>query len=338
MISISEFEKTLKKHIFNKCYIFCGPDEQLIREYVNAIIKIVVSPDLADLNLSKIDGTLVDDFDKIINECETFPLMSEKRVVLIYRADFLNDSSGGNNIVNAIKKYILNMPSYSILIIYYVYSDKQKMSDKVKRIGSKATVIEVPKLKGNLLEKKIKHLFDEREKEIGKVELYLFSSLVENDFNTIINEVDKLCSYTEGRSIKKDDIYEILPYKNDNTFFNLIDFLSAGKTNKAIETLSELTYKGQKDTYIISMLERQYKLMLNIKCCIQNREGKEDIIHRYSLNPYYCERLMQQSKKFEHEGLLKALKICMDTEKNLKSKSFDSKLQMEMLIYKLSCI
>ncbi len=60
----------------------------------------------------------------MFNACETLPFMSEKKVVLIYRSDFLDDNKGDNktkklykDIDNYIKKY--SIPLYFYYVLYY---------------------------------------------------------------------------------------------------------------------------------------------------------------------------------------------------------------------------
>ena len=48
------------------------------------------------MNYSKFDGNKAD-FETIVEACETMPFMSDKKVVVVYRATFLDDSAGKNS-------------------------------------------------------------------------------------------------------------------------------------------------------------------------------------------------------------------------------------------------
>lgn len=80
-------ENKLSKGEIDKFYVFCGSDEQSIRSNIDKIITKVVNKEFLELNYAQLDGMVVD-MESIINACETLPLMSEKRVVVIYRANF----------------------------------------------------------------------------------------------------------------------------------------------------------------------------------------------------------------------------------------------------------
>ena len=121
MINYEVYEKDIEKGNIKNGYVFCGLDEELIKDGIDMIVKREVPNDLKDLNLIRIDG-MNTTFDDIVNACETMPFMGDKKVVLVYRANFLQDKSdsSGTKIYNELKKYISDMPPYTILIMYYL--------------------------------------------------------------------------------------------------------------------------------------------------------------------------------------------------------------------------
>lgn len=341
MTSPIDFQNDLKKGIVKNCYVFCGPDELLIKEAIQSIIDKTVNKDFKTLNCIRFDGDKVD-FDTIMNTCETVPFMSDKKVVIVYRSSFLEDNKfikhntqneKGEYIFKKLFDYIDDIPSHCILIMYYVFSpDRNKSSSKFKRLGKKACAVEFKKLWGNNLERKVRSFFKDEGKEIGKVELALFCSLVNNNLDIIKNEVQKLCSYTEGRDITSEDINILLPQKSDNDIFNLVDSLSQKNPKRALDVLNELLYKGENIFNILAMIERQYNILLNIKLSLNDGKNKNEISSELKLHPFVCEKMISQSNKFSLEQLQKYIELCLITEKRLKSSSIDKKTEMELLI------
>lgn len=341
LINFLEFEGNIKQKKLSNFYILCGFNEQIIKENINSIIKISVNEAFKDLNFVQLDGNKVSNAD-IVNACETLPLMSDKKVVVIYRADFLSDkkkvsNKNGEEIVKELNNY--SVPNHCILIIYYVFDDdREKISNKVKKLDRKAAVVEFTKLKGMALQKKVKDIFDEKHKDIGKAELSLFCNEVENNMDIIKNEIEKLCAYTEERAIEREDILALLPQKNDSDIFNLVDFISQKKPEKALEVLNELLFRGEKPTYVLSMIERQFKLMFNLKLGMENGKKSEQLSKELRLNPYICEKMMQQCKNYSISALIKAEELCIKTESDLKSQGSDDRVKLELLIINSSII
>lgn len=343
MINFLDLEDKIKKKSIEKFYIFCGFNEHLIKEKIKKITEISVNSSFIDLNYFEFDGATVS-YDDIVNACETLPFMSDKKVIVVYRADFLGDrtkntNKNGEDILKKIQNYGANLPTGCILIFYYVFeNDREKVSSKVKRIDKKACVVEFTKLRGMMLQKKVKEIFAQKGKDIDRANLSFFCSEVENNMDVIENEVEKLCTYTSNRNIEKQDIIDLLPEKSDNDIFNLVDFLSQKRPEPALEVLSELMYRGEKATNILSMIERQFRIMVNLKIGMSNGKGKEELAREYRLHPFICEKMMGQCKKYTLEQIIKAEEICSETEKELKSQGNDEKVKLELLIIKSAMI
>jgi len=341
LINFTDLEKKLKKHELDNCYVFCGSDEKLIKQHVKFVTNKVIKNDFVDLNYSKFDGNKAD-FETIIEACETMPFMSDKKVVVVYRASFLDDSGGSKNSgdlksenFHLLNEYLKNPAPHCVLIIYYVFSsDREKPSNKIKKLDKSACVIKVDKLKGEALQKKCRDLFENAGSKIGKAELTLFCSQVDNNMDIIVNEIEKLVSYTEGRDITKDDILAMMPQKSENDIFNLVDYLSQKNIKRALDILNELIYKGEKIPLILYMIARQFNLLFNIKLGIDSGKSKEVLASELNLHPYICEKMISQSMKFTLKGLRRNIELCVDTEKTLKSTSTDNKINIEVFMIK----
>lgn len=343
MINFLELENRIKANKFDSYYIFCGFNENIIKKNIKDIIDKNVNGDFLDLNYFKYDGNIVQ-YDQIFNACETLPFMSEKKVVVVYRADFLSDKTknvnkNSNEIIKKLQDYAAHVPKHCILIMYYVYdNDREKLSSKAKKLDKKACVVEFTKLKGVMLQKKVKEMFDKRGKSIDKTQLSYFCSEVENNMDIIKNEIDKLCDYTGDRPIEKKDILDLTIAKSDKDIFNLVDFLSQRKPESAINILDDLMFRGEKATVILSMIERQYNIMLNLKLGMENGQNAEELAREFRLHPYVCEKMMIQCRSYTVKQIIKAEEICIETEKQLKSQGSDDRIKMELLIIKSAVV
>lgn len=323
-----------KKGELKGCYVFYGPDEKLIKETIDLMIEKTIDKSFGDLNLVRFDGMKFQS-DDVINACETLPFMSDKKIVLIYRAEFLSDKEDRENKkrFEDIYKYIENLPEHCIIIMYYVFSDdREKAGSGIKKLEKRCTVIKADKLKGDKLYKKVGGIFEERGRAVDKALLKFFCDNVENNMNIINNEIDKLLSYTEGREITRRDMTELLPQLSDDDIFDLVDFLSQKRPEKALDILNELIFRGENIMSILFMIVRQFKLLYSIKIGMDEGKNKDMLVKELRLHPYVCEKLMGQSRKFSLNQIKACMRLCLDTEKTLKSSQSDKKIEMEMLL------
>lgn len=334
MIDSSALEKELKeKKIFNK-YIFCGNDEKTIKVAIEKIKKIAVGENFVELNYLQFDGITVTE-SEIVNACETLPVMNDKKIVVVYRANFLKDKcdKSEESKYKEIKKYISDIPEDCILVMYYIFeNNRERESNKVKTLNKTTHVVKFEKLKGSTLQKKVKNLFDNRNAVISKAELAVFCNAVDSNLDVIENEVEKLSCYTMGREITRKDIEMLVSHKSENDIFNLVDYISQKRPEMAIDILDELIFKGELITGILRMIERQFKLLLNIKIGMNNGKSKDVLSRELKLHPYICEKMMVQSKKFTLKSIKNCMDMCLDTEKRLKSTSINPKTEMELLL------
>jgi len=335
VITLEQFEKDIKQNKLKNFYVFCGSDEGLIKECIEKIKKVTVEGSgFIDLNYARMSGDKLD-MDTIINNCETIPFMSDYRVLEVYRANFLRDKNKDDKgkEIEELRDYVKNIPPYTVLMMYYIFEDdREKIGNRVKKLEKVCEVVKVDKLKGMGFQTKVKSIFDEKGKSIGKAELSYFCSIIENNMSIVENEIEKLILYTEDREITRDDIIKMAPYEKESDIFNLVSCLSDRNIKGAIDTLNELVYKGEKPPKILAMIERQFKLLFAIRVKVGKGIRKDDIVKEYRLNPFIAEKMIVQSKRFSEEALRRNLTLCLETEVEIKSKSVDNKNAIEMLM------
>lgn len=338
MINIEVLENEIKKGQIDNSYIFCGLDEQLIKEGIDLITSKVVDSGFEDLNYIKLDG-LTTTFDEIMNACETIPFMGERKVVLVYRANFLKDKTEATDkkTYGDMSKYLKDMPNHTVLIMYYLFNDKRetpKKNRKLITLGKYCKVIHSEKLKKDKYYKKVEDVFKEQGKEIGKNELRYFAEKVQNNFDIIKREVDKIINYTYGREIKKSDIDKLIPNKSEDDIFDLVDFISQKKIENAMDLMDELLFRADQHMLIIVSIENHFKRLYEVKVLISKGKKLDEIAAQLKLHPYVCEKTMGQCNRFTIKQLQELMKICLETEKKIKSSSIDKQTEMELMLFK----
>ena len=339
MIDFDVLEGEVKKGKIDNSYIFCGLDEELIKEGINLIVNTTIDTSLLDLNYIRLDG-LTTTFDEIMNACETMPFMGDKKVVVVYRAAFLKDKSDsvGTKVYNDMLKYLKDLPPYTVLIMYYLFNDKRdtpKKSTKLKSLEKVSKVVYFDKLKKDRYYKKVEEVFKEKGKEIGKIELRYFAEKVQNNFDIIRREADKLISYAENRAINKLDIDKLIPNSSEDDIFDLVDFISQKKVEKTLDLLYDLLSKSDQHMLIISNIENNFKRLYEIKVMSQSGMNTNDVSSKFKLPTFVCEKLINQASKFSVKQLQKIMEICLGTENKLKTSGVDKNMEMELMIFNI---
>lgn len=336
MINYDVYEKEIEKGNIKNGYIFCGLDEELIKDGIELIVKKEIAEEFKELNLIRIDG-MNTNFDEIMNACETMPFMSEKKVVIIYRANFLQEKSDstGTKIYNDIKKYVADMPPYTTLIMYYLCKDKRDKPNKNKKLTSiekHFPVVYCDKLKRDKYIKKVDGIFKEKGKAIGRTELAYFCEKVQNNFDIIKREADKLIAYSEGREIKKSDIDILISSSSEEDVFDLVELIAHKKIDKAIDLMRDILVKSDQHMLIITAIEKHFARLYEIKVGMSQGKRADKFMSELRLPQFVCEKLMSQSSRFTQKQLCELVKLCVTTETKLKSSGVDKDMEMEFLL------
>lgn len=333
MISSANFKQKIND--FKGCYIFCGYDEELIKNTINMFSNEFKNL-YGDLDLNIFDGIDLS-LDTLIETCDVLPLMANKRLVIINRANnFINNKGAASDIssFNSLKKYIKDFPQNTILIMCYVLDNKRetiKKNSKIKSLDKIANVITF-----ELSNKKTfdfaKALFQQVNYQIGDFELQYFLDKVPQNIAIIKNEILKLINFCNGRPITQNDI-NLLQTKNDteDDVFDLIDLISKREINKSIALLNDLLIKADQHILIIISIENQFKNLFSIKNMIKNGANMEDITEFLKLPQFICKKLLNLSDRFSLEQLENILIQSVEVEKKIKH-NCDKKAELELFL------
>lgn len=336
MINFDVFEKEVKEGQIKKGYIFCGQDEELIKESINEIVKLEIQEDFKELNLIKLDGMTVN-FEDIMNACETMPFMSEKKAVIVYRANFLMDKtdSEGQKLFEKIKEYSENLAPHTIFIMYYLLSDKRERpakNMKLRALEKNIEVVFLDKLKRDRLLRKAAEVFEERGVTINRMELAYFCNRIDNNFEIIKSEADKLAAYCNGRQVKKEDIDIMTENSNDDDVFDIVELVAEKRIDQAIDAVKEVLANSKQHYALITSLERHFQRLYEIKNGMLKGKKASDFQKDYKIPEFICQKLMKQTAKFTAKQIYGILKLCVQCDTTLKSTTVDKNMEIEFLL------
>lgn len=342
MIDLEVLDKEIKSGKIENSYVFCGLDEELIKEGIELIVKSSVDESMIDLNYIKLDGVNVT-FDDILNACETMPFFGDKKVVLVYRAEFLKDKTDATltKFYKEIEKYLKDLPKHTTLIMYNLFNDKRdtpKKHSKLKNLEKITKIVYCDKLKKDKYYKKIEDIFAAKGKEIGKVEVRYFAEKVQNNFDVIKREAEKIISYCGDRLITKGDIDKLIAKSSEDDVFDLVELISIRKVEKSIDMLNELLFKNDQHMLIIANIVNNFKRLYEFKILKDRGYSINDFTNKFRLPAFICEKILNQSNKFTQKQLQKILILCLETENNLKSSNIDKKMELELMLFNIFMI
>ena len=295
-------------------------------EIDNEIKKIINGAN--QMNISRYDLNN-DDIKNVINDCETFSLFDDTKIVIADNAIMFTGSS--NKDAEIIEKYLNNINKTTILI-FIVHNEK---------IDSRKKITKLVKKNGKVIEFNDEINIESFAKELLKdykinyQNLKLLLDRVGNNPLIIQNEIEKLKLYKDNKEISEEDIINVTTKTVDINIFKLIDSIVKKEKDTAIEIYHEMLKVNEEPIKIIIMLANQYRIMYQSKELLKKGYSEKDIASTLQIHPYRVKLAIQNSKAYDSKSLLKFLSDLADTDINIKSGKENKDLALELFILKL---
>ncbi|PIT95101.1 DNA polymerase III subunit delta [Candidatus Falkowbacteria bacterium CG10_big_fil_rev_8_21_14_0_10_39_9] len=128
-----------------------------------------------------------------------------------------------------------------------------------------------------------------------------------NDLWSLNNEIDKLVNYKRVGDIPTEienlDIEKICSQATDDNIFALTDALGSKNRALAFKILEDQYRLDAADEYLLAMLLRQFKIILQLKVALNNGENLNRIGPSLGLHPYVAQKSATQAQYFSLEQL-----------------------------------
>jgi DNA polymerase-3 subunit delta len=286
---------------FFMLYLLYGPDE-FSRSEALAAMRAAVPSDVADLNISRLEGRRLK-LDALAAACEAMPFLAERRLVIV--ADALKHTKAGKDRED-LKAYLDRVPPLCDLI-FVEGEDVDRRSILFTHLKKVGEVREFTPPQGPDL---VRWLAG-RAKLMGvKLEPAAAQRLVElvgGDTRALVTELAKLATYAgRGGSVGPRDVELLVEDGQEQNLFSFIDELSARRLGPALRGARALLEEGQAATYVLFMLARQLRILLGVQELAARRMRPDEMAAELGQKPFVVRKAADQARAFA-PGELQAL-------------------------------
>jgi DNA polymerase-3 subunit delta len=128
-----------------------------------------------------------------------------------------------------------------------------------------------------------------------------------NDTRLLDNELEKLATYAREQPITVQDVHRLVSYVREESIFRFVDALGERNGSLATNLLHQLL-EDSGDTsyvlYLLSMIARQFRLLIQVKELVDGRAAPPEIMRALRLNHrFILDKLLQQARNFALEQL-----------------------------------
>jgi len=172
-------------------------------------------------------------------------------------------------------------------------------------------------------------------KDISAPAASLLIDLTGGDLWQINAEIKKLSFRNNEPIINSELIKEMVPGSYDENIFGLTDAISAKNKPAAIGRLEEQYAAGLSDEYLLTMLTRQFKILLQIRAALDARMNPAELANHLKIHPYIAKKGVLQARNFSASVLKDYLNRLIYLDFLNKTGRGDVKTELSLLISEL---
>lgn len=324
---MKNLNEDIKTGNFRRVYLLYGDEAYLKTMYKNKLKRAILPPD-DTMNLTVYEGKNCN-VRQLIDQAETLPFFAEHRLILVENSGFFKNASP------ELADYLPQMPEETVLV--FVEDEVDKRGKLYKAVKNCGRITELGRQDEKTLIKWVLGALKREKKNIQKSTLELFLSMTGNDMENIANELEKLLSYTEGRStIERRDVEEICTARTENKIFDMIHAVAEKRQKDALDMYYDLLAQKEPPMRILYLVARQFNQLYEIR--EQRNHGFDAgvIAQRTGLQGFIVRRGLAEASHFSLEALKQAVNDCVEAETQVKTGQLGDKLAVEMVLVKYS--
>ncbi|MBA3825798.1 MAG: DNA polymerase III subunit delta [Ktedonobacterales bacterium] len=328
-----------------------GEDDFSSREY---LAKLLHDPRFVN-NVERFDGP-GGSLEAIRQACETFPFLSEGRLVVVdglpkpkresaTKAAPADAASGtkskrgakkpsaaaqAKEFAGALAELGAHLPTITTLVII-VAEDLPKVHPLLEVAGAEVRLFAPPT--GAALERWISGRAKVEQASITPEAVRLLASLANGQPRLLANEIAKLATYVDrGGTIDAAVVELLVPDSREARVFDLTDALARGERGPALRLLHELLGDGQQPLMILAMIARQVRVLAQVKDLAARGARPPEIASKVGMAPFLVEKTLNQARHFTLPQIEAAQRACLDVDAALKRSRMAPDMALDLLL------
>ena len=334
-------------------YILHGEDELTRSEELAKLQQKLGDPTSVSLNTTVLGGRDLS-LATLVQACDTLPFMAERRLVIVqdYWSRFeppdpkpkgwqLKVPAADATFIKGLAEYLPRMPETTRLV--FVESRTLKapnpaltaMPEDKKWVYSKG----FPAPNRDQIQRWIAQRVTAKGGSIHPLAAQELARLVGSDLRHLDQELEKLLAYVNyERTVTKTDVQRLVSATHTLNVFALVDAMGMRQTQKAVENLHDLLDAGEHPLGLLSMIERQFRMLLQMKELRQQGAGIDDIRRTLGIpekQTFIVEKGLRQAQHFSMARLESIYNHLAEVEQAIKTGEIADVLALDLLVVEL---
>lgn len=329
--TMADFKRRIASGVPEGLYVLLGDDE-LAREEACQLIETAVMDEDGGCNRTVVYGDETS-ADEIAVAIGTGSLFGNRRLLILRRYDGMSAASQAQ-----LLPLLTNLPAGVCVVLTASTLDRRLKATKALLSAGSHWQFSLPK------SSELPGWVARRAAAVG-VKLtgqavQTLIGLVGTEPLTLHTELEKLAVYAGSESVVPDTVRQVasiaIPHAAEGAIFSLVEAVADGEPADALTILGDLLAVGEAPLVILSMIGRQYRLILTA-CGIASNAPRHVLTRTLGLPTFVAERVAQQARVIGIVGAANGLRRVLQADNAIK-KGLEPRLVLETLVVALSVV
>jgi DNA polymerase-3 subunit delta len=276
--------------------------------------------------------------------CETAPFLTERRLVIVYgllerfesrikpnRRSKAKRPVGHEKEYKSLATCITQVPDSTTLVL--VDGLVSSNNPLLRELVGKAQVKSFPLLKDTKLWQWIERRVRQEGGSISPEAVNLLVMLIGSNLWTMTSEIDKLILFASGRRIEETDVRQLVSKSQEANVFAMVDAILEFKVGVAEQLLQRLLESGVAPAYLLVMLSRQVRMIIQAIELINQSKANEEIRDKLSLTSEFALRkVLEQTRRYPLRQIIELYHKLLETDLSIKTGKYSGELALNMLV------
>ena len=317
-------------------------DSFLVPRRLEELIVQSGAADVLDANRHRLIGPQTKP-GELLSMCNALPFMDDYRLVVVEgllrtaesQARGRRRGSSGDSAVagqwQALGDAIPQMPDTTVL----VFTDGPVGANNplLRMLKPVAQVEELSAPTGEALARWVKSTAEAKGSSISPSAIRSITDLVGSDLWTLAQELEKLALYCSGREIQETDVGEMVSQVREANIFAAVDAMIDGRPGLALRLLRRLKEDGREALYIISMVERQLRLLALARDAMDRGLPQSELRGRLGTSSdFVVRKTSEQARRHPMPDIVWRYNRLLETDLAIKRGKLEPELALELLV------
>lgn len=340
-ITEADLKKQIEKSDFANLYFLYGEESYLVEYYAQKLIAKAGGGSFQDFNLQRFDGGETS-VDQIASAVEALPFLAERKCVAVSDLDAGAFRAGAEA---KWKELLTSIPETTVFLIYQPAVTVDEKKDKswkkfVGELNKAGNTVRLDRRSGVQLEKLLCSGASKRGCDLSRQNADRLIGYCGNDMNTLLNELEKLCSFVQSGEITREQIDRQVVKNLEARVFDLSKAILAGTYDKAFDILNSLLSQNEEPVSILAVLSSSYIDLYRVRVSLQSGLSALEPAKYfdYARKEFRLTNAERDSRRFSPDMLRDSLQALLGADTALKSARGDRRTVLEKLIAQLLLI